>query len=58
MIFNKCFFNTDFFFFYIFFESIVIPMFLLIVFEEVDREKFTQPTNFLFILYLVLFLFY
>lgn len=41
----------DFFCFYIFFEGIVIPMFLLIVFEEVVQEKFMRHINFLFILY-------
>lgn len=42
--------SSDLFFFYIFFEGIVIPMFLLIVFEEADLVKFMLLINFLFIL--------
>lgn len=49
--------SMDLFFFYIFFEGIVIPMFLLIVSEEVGLEKYTLLINFLFIPYLALFLF-
>lgn len=50
--------SLDFFFFYIFFEGIIIPMFFLIVYEVVVHVKFTRLINFLFILYLVLFLYY
>lgn len=41
----------DFFIFFIFFEAIVVPMFFLIVFEEVGVEKFMHHINFMFILY-------
>lgn len=55
---NNVFTVSDFFLFYFFFESIVIPMFFLIVFEVVVHVKFTHLINFFYILYLVLFLYY
>ena len=58
MIFINVFTVYDFLIFYIFFEAIVIPMFLLLVFEVVDLEKFMLPINFFYIHYLDLFLFY
>lgn len=51
MIVTYIFSSLDFFFFYIYFEGIVIPMFLLIVYEEVVLVKFMLLINFLFILY-------
>ena len=41
--------SMDLFFFYIYFEGIVIPMFLLIVYGVVVVEKFMLLINFLFI---------
>jgi len=49
--------SMDLFFFYVYFEGIVIPMFLLIVFEEVEIEKFMHLINFFYIPFLDLFLF-
>jgi NADH:ubiquinone oxidoreductase subunit 4 (subunit M) len=43
--------SLDLFFFYIFFEGIVIPMFFLIEFEEAVQGEFMPRTNFLFIHY-------
>ena len=43
--------SMDLFFFYIYFEGIVIPMFLLIVYEVVVVEKFMLRINFLFTRY-------
>lgn len=43
--------SLDLFFFYIYFEGIVIPMFLLIVYEVVVVVKFMRHINFLSILY-------
>ncbi len=48
----------DFFFFYIFFEGIIIPMFFLIVCGEVVHVKYMLLINFFYIHYLVQFLYY
>jgi NADH:ubiquinone oxidoreductase subunit 4 (subunit M) len=50
MVIINVFASLDLFFFYIYFEGIVIPMFFLIVYEEVEVEKFMLLINFLFIL--------
>lgn len=42
---------SDLFFFYMFFEGIVIPMFLIIVYEVVVVVKYMRHINFLFIHY-------
>lgn len=41
----------DLFFFYVYFEGIVIPMFFLIVFEVAVIVKFMHLINFLYIPY-------
>lgn len=43
--------SLDLFFFYIYFEGIVIPMFLLIVYEEVVIVRFMLRISFLYIPY-------
>jgi NADH-quinone oxidoreductase subunit M len=43
--------SLDLFFFYIYFEGVVIPMFFLIVFEVVEVVRFMLHINFLFIHY-------
>jgi NADH-quinone oxidoreductase subunit M len=50
--------SMNFFFFYVYFEGIIIPMFLLIVYGVVGHEKYMPLINFLYIPYLVQFLFY
>ena len=42
--------TSDLFIFYIFFEAIVIPMFILIVFEAVVLVRFMQLISFFFTL--------
>lgn len=50
--------SMDFFFFYVYFEGIVIPMFMLIVFGAVVVVKFMLLINFFYIHYLDPFSFY
>jgi NADH-quinone oxidoreductase subunit M len=50
--------SLDFFIFFLFFEAIVLPMFLFIEFGEVVRDVFMLLTSFLFIHCLVLHLFF
>lgn len=50
--------SLDLFFFYIYFEGVIIPMFLLIAYEVVVVVKFMLHINFFYILYLVPYLYY
>lgn len=43
--------SLDFFFFYVYFEGVVIPMFFLIVFEVSEHERFMHHISSLFIPY-------
>lgn len=49
--------TLDFIYFYMYFEWVVLPLFLLIVYMVVGVEKFMPLINFLYIHWLVLFLF-
>jgi NADH-quinone oxidoreductase subunit M len=57
LLFINVFLSLDFFYFFIFFEAIVIPMFLFVEFEVVECVKFMLLINYLFILFWVLCLF-